>query len=123
MSPPTRIELVLPYPPSLNRLYRTVRNRPILSAEGRAYKKLVATKMQISRIRPLAGPLCVEVFAYRPRAAGDIDNVLKALLDALNGHGAHGPWEDDSQIVELHAWRMDDRDSPRIELKAWTLAC
>jgi crossover junction endodeoxyribonuclease RusA len=32
----------LPYPPSLNRYWRTFRNRTVVSAEGLAYKREVA---------------------------------------------------------------------------------
>ena len=47
----------------------------------------------------LTGPLRVEIEVYPPdRRRRDIDNVQKALLDALE-HG--GAYRDDSQIVEL----------------------
>ena len=50
-------------------------------------------------IRPLVGDLAVEVEAFPPdRRRRDIDNIQKALLDALE-HG--GAYADDSQIVRL----------------------
>lgn len=49
--------------------------------------------------RPLAGPLDLEVIVYPPdRRRRDIDNLQKALLDAL-AHG--GAYHDDSQIARL----------------------
>ena len=47
----------------------------------------------------MAGPLEVDIHVYPPdRRRRDVDNVQKALLDALD-HG--GGYEDDSQIVRL----------------------
>lgn len=104
------MRLSLPYPPSVNRIWRVFRNRIIKSAEGRAYAKQVATHAQDAQ--PLDGPLSVSVTAYRPQRRGDLDNVLKAALDALNGVA----WQDDSQVVELHALRLDDKHNPRLEV-------
>jgi Holliday junction resolvase RusA-like endonuclease len=42
-----------------------------------------------------------------------LDNRLKVLLDALNGIA----YNDDADIVELHAYRLDDKHDPRVELK------
>jgi len=51
------------------------------------------------KVQPLAGSLAVDVEIHPPdRRRRDIDNVLKALLDALQ-HG--GAYHDDNQIVGL----------------------
>ena len=51
------------------------------------------------RIRPLDGRLAVEVEVFPPdNRRRDVDNVFKALLDAMQ-HG--GAYRDDSQIVRL----------------------
>jgi len=42
-----------------------------------------------------------------------LDNTLKVLLDALNGCA----WVDDSQVVELHALRLEDPADPRVEVR------
>lgn len=104
--------LVLPYPPSLNRLYRTVRGRPILSREAREYRASVQAQLAGMGFKAISGPVALSVALYRPRRAGDADNALKALLDALNGL----LWVDDSQIVEIHLWRRDDKARPRVEV-------
>lgn len=104
--------LVLPYPPSLNRLYRTVRGRPILSREAREYRAAVQGILAGMAYKASSGPVALSVVLFRPRRAGDADNALKALLDALNGL----LWVDDSQIEELHLWRRDDKARPRVEL-------
>jgi len=103
----------LPYPPSLNRLYRTVRGRPILSKEAREYRAAVRSLLDGMGYRATGSPVAVSVWLYRPRRTGDADNALKALLDACNGF----LWRDDSQLVEIHLWRLDDKDRPRVDLR------
>jgi crossover junction endodeoxyribonuclease RusA len=107
------MRLVLPYPPSLNRLYRVVRGRPILSREAREYRARVQVMLLAEGYRPTSSPVAPSIWLYRPRRTGDADNALKALLDALNGI----LWLDDSQVVELHLYRLDDKNNPRVELR------
>lgn len=104
--------LTLPMPPGVNSMYRTWRGRILLSAKGRAYKEAAAFAARAQGAHPILGALSVTVRIYRPRRAGDIDGYLKGCLDALNGIA----WEDDSQIVELHAVRHDDKANPRVEV-------
>ena len=53
----------------------------------------------------MIGPLEVDVIVFPPdRRRRDIDNVQKALLDALQ-HG--GAYDDDSQIVRLSIEKGD----------------
>ena len=101
--------LVLPYPPSANRYWRTFRGRAVVSAEARAYKADVKLKGCI----PFVGPVALIARFYRPQRSGDLDNRLKVLCDALNGHA----WDDDSQVVEIHAYRHDDKARPRVEVE------
>lgn len=105
------MKLSLPYPPSANRLWRNWRGRMVLSTEGRSYKQGVKLRaLTQGCLRPLEGPVVVFVTAYRPRRNGDLDNALKALLDALKGVA----FVDDDQVVELHAMRLDDKADPRV---------
>lgn len=60
----------------------------------------------------MQGPVIVRIRVYRKRRHGDLDNILKALLDALNGVA----YRDDSQVVEIHAQRFDDPRAPRVEI-------
>ena len=57
--------------------------------------------------------MVASVVVYRARRAGDLDNSLKVLLDALNGIA----FEDDSQVVEIHARREEDPANPRVEVQ------
>lgn len=113
--------LVLPYPPSANTLYRSIvrgkRALPIKSAEHRAYFGAVAARVGfLAAPWPKETPLVVTLRLFRPRKAGDIDGPIKALLDSLNGRA----WVDDSQIVELHVIRGDDKARPRVEVQIST---
>lgn len=100
----------LPYPPSLNRYYRTFQGRILLSREGRLYKEEVAAYALTQRLTPISGPVKLSLAVFRPQKRGDLDNTTKALLDALNGI----TWNDDSQIVEMHLYRGDDKADPRV---------
>lgn len=42
----------------------------------------------------------------------DIDNLTKAILDAMN----HEAYKDDSQVDELHVYRRRDDTRPRVEV-------
>lgn len=97
------IELEMPYPPSVNHLWRRVGPRTLLSREGRVYRQRVGALLAAHGIQPLAGPLTVEIEMYPPdRRRRDIDNLQKCLLDAL-AHG--GAYQDDSQILHLEIWK------------------
>lgn len=92
------IEISLPYPPSLNRYYRATSRGVLISASGRAYKREVALLLLAAGIRPLDGPIEVELDLYPPdRKRRDCDNTLKGLLDACVPAAYH----DDSQIDRL----------------------
>jgi Holliday junction resolvase RusA-like endonuclease len=93
------LELELPYPPSINHYWRRVGPRTLISREGRRFRQRVMAILAALGIRPVHGRLAVEVQIFPPdNRRRDIDNVQKALLDALQ-HG--GAYIDDSQIVQL----------------------
>lgn len=116
------VSLALPYPPSVNRYWRAAggrRSRVLVSREGRRYRVAVwiATRDLVqSRRVPLIGELAV-VVVMRPKdlRRRDVDNVAKALLDALTHAGVYS---DDSQIRRLTIDRGDvDRREPRVEVR------
>ena len=81
---------VLPYPPSVNTYWRQDRKRGLtfISPEGRNYRRNVAAIVLSERIEPLPGKLAL-FFAMHPpdRRERDLDNTLKAMLDALQDCG------------------------------------
>jgi crossover junction endodeoxyribonuclease RusA len=102
---PVVIELVLPYPPSVNHYWRRVGPRTLISREGRRFRDRVLALLAASPREPLAGSLAVEVEVYPPdRRRRDLDNTQKALLDALQHGGVYG---DDSQIDRLTLIRRE----------------
>jgi crossover junction endodeoxyribonuclease RusA len=100
------ITLTLPWPPSVNKYWRTFQGRMIISAEGRSYRKAVADQVLVQRgAKHYAGKLRVVIEAYRPdNRRRDLDNLLKAVLDGCTHAGV---WEDDSNIVDLRIYWAD----------------
>lgn len=98
------IEVIrLPYPPSVNHYWRRVGARTLISAEGRRYRKRIAAILPGRRIARFDGALSVHVAVHPPdRRRRDLDNVCKALLDALEHAGVY---EDDNQIDHLEVER------------------
>lgn len=88
-----------------------------------------ATKDDTARFRELVRqsvahiPRTTELIAltmrfYTPDASWDLDNLQKALLDALKG----GLYQDDRQVVELHGFLFRGVVKPRIEVQFEILA-
>lgn len=100
------ITLTLPWPPSVNKYWRTFQGRMIISAEGRSYRKAVADQVLIQRgAKHYTGKLRVNIEAFRPdNRRRDLDNLLKAVLDGCTHAGV---WEDDSNIVDLRIYWAD----------------
>ena len=61
----------------------------------------------------------VSVWFYHQnrRALADVDNLLKSILDGCQG----SLWTNDKQVSEVHAWRMFDKDRPRVEVEVEVL--
>jgi len=99
MPEPRRRVMDLPYPPSVNHYWRRVGARTLISRGGRRYRKDVCAALAADRVAPMEGRLAVRVVVRPPdRRRRDLDNVGKALLDALE-HG--GAYRDDAQIDRL----------------------
>jgi Holliday junction resolvase RusA-like endonuclease len=99
----------------------------------REYEQLIVSEWEIQhgKATPIENPIAVRVMFYMPipkatsnkarerMAAGlevpvkkpDIDNLLKAVLDALNGKA----YQDDNQIVDILAEKRYS-DEPRTEV-------
>lgn len=98
--------LELPYPPSVNTYWRANGKRRFISKEGVLFK----TEVQAICFREKVGSfgdarLSVNVYIHpRSRRIFDLDNCLKAILDALM---AAGVYDDDSQIDILSIARSD----------------
>lgn len=94
----------LPYPPSVNHYWRTAKGHTFISREGKSYREAVVWKLK--GVKPIEGRVKVVIDVYPPdRRKRDLDNINKALLDAIK-HG--GVLIDDSQIKDLRLVMHDD---------------
>jgi len=109
-------EIVLPWPPSVNRYWRTYQGRMLISQEGRAYREAVTALLMDRGVAPIKGKLVVEIEAWRPdNRVRDLDNLLKATLDSLTHAGIYN---DDSQIVDLRIyWAVEKGGMLKVWLK------
>lgn len=90
----------LPWPPSVNHYWKM--KSCYLSGSGKKYRKAVIDL--VPKMRMLTGSLAVHVDIFPPDCKRrDVDNILKALLDALDHANVYA---DDSQISELSVKRM-----------------
>ena len=106
------ITLVLPYPPTVNHMYRRARGHLALTPEALAFRHAVRMIAMVQGVTPITGPVAVFLDVYRPRKRGDLDNLLKAVLDALNNVA----YADDDQVQQIHTVRYDDKRAPRVEV-------
>ena len=79
------------------------------------FERRVAWAARVAlRSRQVSGPFAVSMVYYLPtQRRVDVDNLVKSVLDGLNGI----LWDDDSDVVELHATKALDRGNPRTEVK------
>lgn len=111
------VKLTLPYPPSINRYWRHVGTRVLISKAGRRYRSDVAAVLTAERVKPLEGELAVQIDVFPPdRRRRDLDNTLKALLDAMQG----GAYVDDNQIGELHVERHHVEKPGKVVVQIWS---
>ena len=97
------IGLTLPFPPSANAYIRHAGHRHYFSKEANAFREAVAEIVAEQKIKAPPGRLMVTIRLFAPtRRAYDIDNRVKALLDALQHAGC---FPDDEAIDELQVAR------------------
>ena len=125
-----QLTLNLPWPPSVNAYWRSpnkgpLAGRTLISEKGRHYRGAVQaecanewTRRWAARIAmpefDEAKRLSVALYAYPPdKRKRDLDNLPKAVLDALTHAGV---WADDEQIDHLSIQRCELRKGGRIEV-------
>lgn len=106
--------LVIPYPPSVNRIWRNYQGRTILSKEYREYKTMVAKLLGVNE-NPSAARIRVCIHAYMPdKRRRDISNLIKVTEDILTHAGI---WVDDEQIDDLRIIRSGVDNPGRLEIE------
>ena len=99
--------IILPYPISTNRYWRTFRGMTVVSKEAKAYKKQVTQIAQLSGCIKHNGNVSIDITLY-PKCnkdgstnakVMDLDSCLKVVLDALQGVA----YDNDKQIKRINA--------------------
>lgn len=112
------IQIVVPYPPTLNHFYQRSGKRVFRSKEYRDFLGQVGwiwTTSVPGKWSP-EGRFSVLLDVYPPdHRKRDLDNVVKPLFDALTLSRA---WGDDSQVYAFSVKRREsDKDNPRVEVR------
>lgn len=100
------VRLELPHPVSVNHQYGTGRNgQRFLTAKAKSFRDEVGKLCLFHKNRRFTGPVSLFVQWFPPdHKRRDIDNILKALCDALE----HGQLlKNDSQIAHLEVTRQE----------------
>lgn len=101
-------------PVSLNNAYPTGRSgRRYPSREYAAWKAAAALIARAAGVRPIEGPVGIDLLVVFPSRRADLDNCIKPILDSLTGIG----YADDRQVVEIRARKGLDPKRPRVEVR------
>ena len=113
---PAVIRLTMPSPPTMNTIWRRGKGKTYLSDKARNYRGAgrlaYAQATGTLKVAFPDGDVAVTLRWFRPAKRGDLDNIGKAALDSLRGVA----YTDDKQITELHFFRYDAKDNPRLEV-------
>lgn len=107
----------MPIPPTVNRIYRRPRFGAGLykTEEAKNYDRYV--KKKLHQYNPVLGPISVRLEFYFLNSKRDIDSGLKVLLDAMQGR----MYTNDTQIKELHVYKLKDKLYPRVDIEIMSL--
>ncbi|WWQ12968.1 RusA-like Holliday junction resolvase [Ralstonia phage PQ43W] len=115
------LTLRLPWPPSVNRIWRAVGGRVLLSSAARRYCKQAANALPRGRAEPLTGRLVVWLHLCPPATLGsvwDIANREKLVADVLTQQRV---WLDDSQIDIITIVRGEPVPQGHVDILIHTL--
>jgi len=109
----------LPFPPTVNHYYgyNWKTHQKYISRRGWAFRKRLALAV-LDAPRYGDARLAIMIDAHPPRLIGDIDNLLKPLLDALEHAGI---FNNDKQVDDLRICRRHPVPGGRVEVQIWEL--
>ncbi|EPB8530815.1 RusA family crossover junction endodeoxyribonuclease [Escherichia coli] len=115
-----RTEFVLPYPPTVNTYWRRRGSTYFISEKGKRYRRAVALIVRQQRLQlHLSGRLAIKIIAEPPdKRRRDLDNILKAPLDALTHAGL---LIDDEQFEEINIVRGQVVPGGRLGMKIYEI--
>lgn len=107
----------LPWPPSVNHYWGHRDSRRFLSPKVKGWRREATALVRAARKVTLSGPVAVALYLYPPdRRRRDLDNVIKAVLDALV---LGGLLKDDSQVVKLWVMKNSPRKPGEVLIEVW----
>ena len=118
------LKLAMKVPPSVNRMWRAVNGRVILSEAGREWRR--EAKAMLESIMPgvdlpLVAPYGISI-SWRPAdaRAQDLDNRVKPILDLLQHLRVI---TNDSEVLDLKVQKKESqgRDLARMVVQVWTI--
>lgn len=112
-------EFRFPYPPSVNHYWKPRKGGgKYLAPAANQFRADVCAATLPTGVLNFQGDVCLEVKLYPPADNNkyDIDNVLKALLDALKYARVY---QDDSQVCKLTVWKFTPLRRGHVEVTVW----
>ncbi len=113
-----RVQLVISGRPIPLQRHRTGKGRAYLPVRSKAYRALIEDEWMAAGRPSLGGvPVVLSARFYGARANADLDNLVKAILDALQTLA----FDNDRQVVCLSGCHKlpVDADGPRAEVELW----
>lgn len=114
-------EILLPWPPSINHYYlrdwRT--GRVVLGARGREYRTearaVIGGSVRSDTWPRVSGPVSVSLVLYPPdRRRRDIDNIRKAVYDAISDRPGHVGIIADDCLIRRDSAEMTDKTGGQV---------
>jgi len=89
--------------------------RLITTAKARKWKEVATWELKSQRLNAptITGPCEARIVLYLPTRAGDADNYVKLVLDAVQSAGII---ENDRQVMSLTVSKEVDKMNPRVEI-------
>lgn len=95
------ITFTMPVPPSVNQMFRNVRGKGrVKTSHYEQWRGHALTSLRLQNLQPIAGRVLVLFGVERQSAIADIDNRIKAMLDAIVAAKIIG---DDNQVTAFAA--------------------